>query len=174
MTNIKCFLYYESMDKQYNLYNFEASFKEYLIAGNTKPVSIKNYLSDFRHFSGWLVFKFKVQNSNFKVFENPVEFVSLINLSIIEEYKEYLASNNIPHKTINRRLSTIRKFCSFCISQGWIKENPGKQVQNAKFKVQSNSAQSISDEILNQYIKNNVDKNINLEHIKEFFHIINL
>lgn len=45
------------MTKTYNLYNLEAPFKEYLVAGNQKDVSIKNYLSDFRHFAGWVMSK---------------------------------------------------------------------------------------------------------------------
>src|SRR3990167_6549789 len=111
------------MSKTYNLYNLEALFKEYLSAGNQKAISIKNYLSDFRHFAGWMISKVKDQRSKIKDEE-------IISANDISEYKSYLESNNIPHKTINRRLSTLRKFCSFCISQGWMKENPAKRISN--------------------------------------------
>jgi len=124
------------MDYRYNFNNLEASFKNYLLAGN-KKATVKNYLSDFRHFLGWLVFKFK--SSSFSQIpedkQSSQDLVLLITPSLVEEYKAYLSDNRIPLKTINRRLSTVRKFCSFCISQGWMKENAGKQVQNSKPKI---------------------------------------
>jgi hypothetical protein len=126
------------MSDRYNLYNLEALFKEYLVAGNQKPVSIKNYLSDIRHFFGWFMFYIKsnpVENDSRIVSKNEKdeqESLSLqyITVNVIYEYKSYLSENNIPNKTINRRLSTVRKFCSFCISQGWLKENPAKEINN--------------------------------------------
>ena len=30
-------------------------------------------------------------------------------------------------------MSTLRKFFSFCISQGWLKENPAKKIKNLNF-----------------------------------------
>lgn len=112
------------MDLGYNLDNLEALFKKYLLAGNVKPLSGKNYLSDFRHFAGWLTLYWKSHLAN------ASQQLSRLTPEIINEYKNYLIENSLPHKTINRRLSTVRKFCSFCISQGWLKENPAKQVGN--------------------------------------------
>src|SRR3989338_8943022 len=114
------------MSETYNLYNLEAPFKQYLTAGNQKPISIKNYLSDFRHFAGWVMSK---GGHGGPPLQEP------ITLNDISEYKSYLELNNIPHKTINRRLSTLRKFCSFCISQGWMKENPAKKISNIKYQI---------------------------------------
>ncbi len=113
------------MVETYNFYNLEALFKEYLLAGNKKPISVKNYLSDFRHFTGWITFYLQSNQ-----LANDKEFISFLTEKNIQEYKNYLAENKIPNKTINRRLSTVRTFCSFCISQGWIKENPGKKIIN--------------------------------------------
>jgi site-specific recombinase XerD len=119
------------MSDTYNLYNLEAPFKEYLSTGNHKPVSIKNYMSDFRHFAGWITLYLK-SNSISKGEHGGSPLQEFITVNIISEYKFYLSENNIPHKTVNRRLSTVRKFCSFCISQGWMKENPGKKVGNVR------------------------------------------
>lgn len=125
------------MEKQYNFYNFEASFKKYLLAGKKTPVTIKNYLSDIRHFFGWLIFKlkgdgvkFSENNQNF----NYLNLIPFINEKIVVDYKNYLIENKIPVKTINRRLSVVRKLCSFCISQGWLKENPAKKITNIRDK----------------------------------------
>jgi site-specific recombinase XerD len=170
------------MSHGYNLYNFEASFKNYLLAGNVKPITIKNYLSDLRHFFGWLIFKLKVKNQELnpalregreKIENNPINFLNLITPEIIDDYKTYLYENKIPLKTINRRLSTLRKFFSFCINQGWLKENPARKISNIK--------KNKIEEILNQYkqnlVKENFDtKTINsyLEDIREFLSIIGI
>src|SRR3989339_450138 len=117
------------MQEGYNLYNLEPQFKSFLTAGNVSPITIKNYLSDFRHFAGWLEhhnstdFQKQPVSTNFNQFQ-------LISTRIISEYRSYLVKNNLPHKTINRRLSALRKFFSFCISQGLMKENPAKQISN--------------------------------------------
>lgn len=119
------------MDQRYNFYNFEALFKQYLHAENNSPITIKNYLSDLRHFIGWAILKLKVKSEKFKVDQlTSEEFVILIDTPLIDEYKQYLVANNIPQKTVNRRLSTLRKFFTFCILQGWRKDNPAKKVNN--------------------------------------------
>ena len=117
------------MEKQYNFYNLEASFKNFLLAGNKSPATIKNYLSDIRHFLGWIVLKFKVQSSKFKVDAEPENIAQLITSELINEYRSYLNENKVPEITLKRRLSTLAKFCSFCISQGWITTNPIKQLR---------------------------------------------
>ncbi len=125
------------MDQQYNLYNLEASFRNWLLAGNKKiqPISINNYLSDLRHFLGWLVFKLKNENIeiDFSDMAKLAVLTSNLTESTLAQYKGYLNDNNIPDRTVNRRLSTLRKFCSFCISQGWLKENPAKSIKNNSF-----------------------------------------
>ena len=47
--------------KQYNFYNLEASFIRFLNSGNRdlSKVTIKNYISDLRHFFGWFIFRLK-------------------------------------------------------------------------------------------------------------------
>lgn len=120
----------------YNLYNLQASFKKYILSGNAKlsPVSIRNYQSDLRHFLGWYVFYLKASPKYTRFlgdFESDSSLFSILDEKIVEEYKQYLRLNRIPFKTINRRLSTLRKFCSFCISQGWLRDNPAKKIANS-------------------------------------------
>lgn len=178
------------MSNGYNLYNLEASFKEWLIAGiknrrndakkretgettrkGLTNISIKNYLSDFRHFWGWLTFYLKSNNLGTI---HKLSLVKLITSKTIFDYKSYLIENNIPTKTVNRRLSTLRKFCSFCISQGWMKENPAKKISNIKYQI----ANIENGQILNQFqqdlLKENLDqKTITnyLDDIQEFLSI---
>jgi len=151
------------MDKWYNFYNFEASFKKFLLAENVSPVTLKNYLSDLRHFLGWTILKLKAKNK--KNFENlsPLEFLNQINESLVEEYKNYLVVNAIPAKTINRRLSTLRKFFSFCISQGWFKENPAKKIQNLKLKI---------DSIISYFALSLEKENLDQKTIKSYLEVV--
>ncbi len=125
------------MDKRYNLYNLVSQFKSYLLAGKIKSskqglnrkvlkkTTIKNYLSDLRHFLSW--FQYHLANASSS---SPVEIIASVDVETILKYKQYLVDNKLPNKTVNRRLSTLRKFFSFCISQDWIKINPAKQVIN--------------------------------------------
>lgn len=113
----------------YNFDNFEANFREFLISEKVSPVTLKNYLSDLRHFLGWL----SLHQASHIVTERKDSvngLVSLIDTGTVEAYKTYLVSNRLPDNTVNRRLSTLRKFCSFCIGQGWMKNNPAKGISN--------------------------------------------
>lgn len=118
----------KNMSNRYNLSNIEAKFKEYLLAVNSlnptysdslQSKTVKNYLSDLRHFTGWLI-----------VTEPNLDITTEIQDSHILNYRTYLERSNIPTNTINRRLSTLRKFFSFCISQNWIQSNPAKLINN--------------------------------------------
>ncbi|MCS6955465.1 MAG: site-specific integrase, partial [Candidatus Calescibacterium sp.] len=112
-------------EKWYNLYNLEPQFKNFLLAENVSSITLKNYLSDLRYFFGWLQ-----SLNNKKSIKSEAEINKIINKETIIKYLQYLIENKLPKKTINRRLSTIRKFCSFCISQSWLKENPAKKISN--------------------------------------------
>ncbi|MDP1614945.1 MAG: phage integrase SAM-like domain-containing protein, partial [Methylococcales bacterium] len=125
------------MGKGYNLYNLEPQFKQFLVAENISPISLKNYLSDFRYFAGWLELynrknQVSSESESHSIVETDKSSLTLkqIDHNTVLSYRSYLASENLPHKTINRRLSTLRKFCSFCISQGWMTTNPAKKIAN--------------------------------------------
>ncbi|MBW7960152.1 site-specific integrase, partial [Patescibacteria group bacterium] len=119
------------MEKRYNFYNLEPQFRTFLLAENISPITLKNYLSDFRHFAGWLT-----TNNKFAISRKENALGLPITSEDISNYRSYLYQNNLPQKTINRRLSTVRKFCSFCISQGWLTENPAKGITNLNNQIQ--------------------------------------
>lgn len=116
------------MDKRYNLSNYQTQFTEYLLAENISSITLKNYRSDLKHFFSWVA----KNNSSHEIPE-------MITFEAITSYRQYSAENNAPLKTINRRLSTLRKFCTFCISQGWLSENPAKKVINLTAKTDPTS-----------------------------------
>jgi len=147
------------MNTQYNLSNLEASFKQYLLTVNAKPlnsITIKNYLSDLRHFLGWIISDVRAHHAAPQHQSDPrksasvsteiLPLIQAVTPTVVSDYKNYLNSNNIPPKTINRRLSTLRKFGSFCISQGWMKENPAKRIKNYELRIKNEKT-----EILTQY-----------------------
>lgn len=97
------------MNKAYNLYNIEALFLAYLSAGKNglNVTTIKNYLSDFKHFIGWIK-----NNQGVTSTENALQ--DLITEKTVLGYIQYLDSQELSGKTFSRRLSTLRKFLQFC------------------------------------------------------------
>lgn len=107
----------------YNLYNLEANFRTYLSAViNLKAISVKNYLSDVRYFIGWYT-----KHTQFDTFQTSLESLAPEHL---EAYKAYLLHNNLPVKTINRRLSTVRMLARFLIDQNILTSNPAQHIVN--------------------------------------------
>lgn len=153
------------MDKRYNLYNLELEFKNFLIAGNVSPLTLKNYLSDIRHFFGWITSQSQ---------ENDI--IANLTSENISRYKASLIENLLPENTVNRRLSTTRKFCTFCISQGWISENPAKKVINISGSpTQSGKVSSNSNKLLDLTLSSFAKKHpVEFENIQDYFEIINL
>ena len=123
--------------KRYNLDNFGASFREFLQNEGVSAPTLKNYLSDLRHFMGWFAFYLhSKRGDNLKSERTELSSLAeMIDFEAVTSYKMYLESNALPSKSINRRLSTLRKFCSFCIQQNWMKENPAKRVTNVGVRI---------------------------------------
>lgn len=96
------------MNIAYNLSNIEALFKEHLSSenNNLNSTTIKNYLSDFKHFIGWVRLASPHLND-----QNPIN--QFITAGYISKYLEYLNSQQVPPKTYNRRLSTLRRLIQF-------------------------------------------------------------
>lgn len=150
------------MDKQaYNLDNYRQEFKQYLVAEKKSVSTIRNYLSDLRYFFGWL-------NVNIGALR-----LNQIKNETIEAYRKSLIEDKAPKKTINRRLSTLRLFFKFCISQDWIKENPAKKIAN--FNGQKDSLKELSRQFLLSLEKKKIkekDRSAFQQDIQEFSQII--
>lgn len=153
------------MNKRYNLNNLEALFKDFLLSGIKKSKNtIKNYLSDLRHFLGWFQ-KMTKDNNTFFLYESD-----------IEEYKKYLFDSEFPIKTVNRRLSTIRKFCFFCVRRGILRHDPSITLKNiSPQKILHNKIDdmvSIMDTFRNDLISEGLPNQVIKNHLKdmnEFF-----
>lgn len=153
----------------YNLYNLEPQFRSYLSAGKgISPHSVKNYLSDFRYFAGWAQ-SYPASPSDSG--ENNHATSSLLSVKLLSDYRNYLIGCHLPYRTINRRLSTVRRFCSFSISQGWLKENFGKNIHN----VLPDNGNNLSESEITTFVaglkepgKNQSDANTVIKDVAEF------
>lgn len=142
----------------YDIEEIIGEFKSFLLLEKISPGSIRSYLSDVRHFFGWLEFFLKSnhvevkswkaeagqrsEKLNTKIspptssssFQLPTSNFPLllkhVNQEVLDAYKNYLISNNTPQKTINRRFSSLRKFGAFSQDQGWLKENTFDTLKN--------------------------------------------
>ena len=145
----------------YNLYNFEAEFKRYLVSVNNSNVTIRNYLSDTRYFHGWLI---------------TTSFYSkdtlLLNSDMLLAYKAYLVAVGLPIKTVNRRLSSMRKLCSFLRNQAIIDSFPEQSVsnviinKNSPLETELNSNKLISSKLLSDMKRDKVE--YHLQNIQDF------
>lgn len=52
------------------------------------------------------------------------QFIDSVSHESVQDYIEYLQKDSIPVLTINRRLSTLRKFFAFCIKRQILEVNP--------------------------------------------------
>lgn len=108
-------------------------FKNYLLIQKNSPVTAKNYVADLNNFLDWLHNQTGIKH---QIVGKGI--FSLFTKETLEEYKAFLLSNEAPLATLNRRLSTLRKFGQFGLSQGWLKNNPALKIINATFKETKN------------------------------------
>lgn len=115
------------MNNRYNLSNLEALFKDFLITARISRISIKNYTCDIRHFLTWFMYA-RIDEKNET---NHLDiFIDSISEAIIEDYIEYHNEDNLPASTINRRLSSLRKFFTFCSQREIVAINPMSNIRN--------------------------------------------
>ena len=115
------------MNNRYNLSNLEALFRDYLGTCRISKISIKNYASDLKHFLTWFMYK-RIDTTTD---ESHLDlFISSISPQVVRDYIEYLQNDSIPVLTINRRLSTLRKFFVFCQKREIVLNNPVVDIRN--------------------------------------------
>ena len=90
-------------------------FEKYLteelkISKNT----LKFYKSDLGHFASWLLSKLRGSGSLVNELDEAAPYINTENA---RQYLEHLQGAGATNKTINRRLSTLRNFSRFLVSQ---------------------------------------------------------
>ena len=124
----------------------ESSFVEYLVSQNLAVKTQKNYKSDIRHFFSWITLT--IQSQNLDIPQSHHEFLNLVSPQLLGQYKHFLLVNRIPAATINRRLSAIRAFGTFCQSKGWFAENPTTILTNVAIE---STPKDVITEMLNAF-----------------------
>src|SRR5581483_8923861 len=82
-------------------------FKEFLYNNNASALTIKNYINDVRLFLQWAEEVTKVKD-NWEVANKDI--FSVINSSLINEYKDRLINSSFAPNSINRKLSSLSKY----------------------------------------------------------------
>lgn len=143
----------------YNPYNLISDFKLFLQSKTNSKVTIKNYLSDLRYFIGWLIsVKGTEEKKQWKLNETSFE--------TLKDYKNYLIGANLPIKTVNRRLSSLRLFCVFCLEKKVFKKNIAIGLTNASSK--ESVMEDFKSYLKEQKIDNEEIDQLELD-IREFF-----
>lgn len=125
-------------------------FKNYLILQKSiSLLSITNYLVDLRNFLEWLILTIKTVRSDFDE-NNSSSVIKTIDTKRIEQYRNFLSINKTPMRTINRRLSTLRKFGKFAFAKGYLNYNPAQGVVNNKYPLLSEYKASLKEQGLNK------------------------
>lgn len=109
------------MSNRYNFFYFEAAFRKYLYAENASTPTIKNYLSDLHFFFTWM------RNDKGIIDLDLSDAPNVFTHTLVREYHEFLVASKAPSSTYGRRLSSLRQFFSFCITQAWLKSNPAHE-----------------------------------------------
>lgn len=149
-------------------------FFNYLVKNGVSSSTLKNYKSDIKHFSDWITRSVK----SLGVFaESLTEVTPFINSSTAQSYKSFLESIGSPSKTINRKLSTLRKLSGFLLSNNilhfdFVSETKNIQEAQPKTKTNTNKIETIFKDfqiyLENEKTSKNTIKNY-LSDIKQFF-----
>lgn len=134
-------------------------FKIYLEQQTISSLSTKNYLVDLRNFLQWYILYLKTNkicfnhNSNKINQQNAYNLISLLTSKIIKDYKQFLLEGKTPYKTINRRLTTLRKLGSFALANSWLNINPALSITNITTKTVKPAQKPLDFQLVDQFIK---------------------
>lgn len=132
--------------------NFGELFEEYLLlrVGVSKN-TLKFYKSDLNHFINWFLLRIKILGFFAQDIESAVPY---LNINEAVSYKTYLEDNRTPTKTINRRLSALRRFATFLMEQNLLSLNFMDGVTNSGIKkVAKNTTKDDLASDFNKYLQ---------------------
>ena len=93
-------------------------FADFLLTNKASKVTVKNYISDIQSFAKWY------EQAVLPTLDNPLVAAGgfyLITQSIVNDYKERLIQiQNAAPRTINRKLSVLRRYLDFAAKKGFI------------------------------------------------------
>jgi len=146
--------------KGYNEYNLQtiqllSEFKSHLKASSKTLITIKNYLSDIRHFLGWVI------SNEAQTDEQEPNLINHFTPTTPSEYKNYLIANETPVSTINRRFTTVRLFLYWMYKQNLINQDLSVDLSNIypDRPVKKASTKEIIASLMSEY-EETIDENL--------------
>jgi site-specific recombinase XerC len=123
-----------------------SDFHIYLTSIGISQVTIDNYLADLRYFIKWLALYLGAKNITLND-SYPYSIASHMSKNIIQEYKLSQIDLQTNQKTVNRRLSSLSKFCQFLINQKMLEINPVSDIERAgENKIKKDELESLINE----------------------------
>lgn len=119
----------------------ELGFTAFLLKNGSSEKTRKNYLSDIRHFFRWLRSFKSVFISSLQPIATLLQALTPLDL---EKYKADSIGSNSALATVNRRISSIRAFFSYCQSSGILRNNPASRLGIAQ-KIEAKPEQILSN-----------------------------
>lgn len=95
----------------------KTNFRKYLQDQQLAKSTIKNYVSDLRHFLDWLASSHQQVNIN------------NFNYNQFRAYKNYLSQNDVGRSVVRRRLAGLKKFGEFLKTENLTNTNPAAHVK---------------------------------------------
>lgn len=95
-------------------------FKNYLYVYNASALTIKNYIMDVKQFMQWAQ---KVTNVEKQWQVSEKNIFNKLDFRLIEEYKQRLQNEHFSPLTINRKLSSLRKYMAWAKEQGFVRKD---------------------------------------------------
>jgi site-specific recombinase XerD len=102
-------------------------FIKYLDSLGLSPLSHKNYRSDLGYFISWAILKVRSFGAHV---ESLTEVIPFLSGGFGQEFRNYMAQNSVPAKTINRRLSTLRHLARFLVGSHTVDEDFASGIEN--------------------------------------------
>ncbi|HYK08270.1 MAG TPA: site-specific integrase, partial [Candidatus Eisenbacteria bacterium] len=99
-------------------------FKDFLYVYNASNLTIKNYIIDVKQFFTWAEAVLGLSEADGKE-----TILSRLDNALLEEYRNRLASENVfSYASINRKLSSLRKYVAWANSQNLLERDNGLQI----------------------------------------------
>jgi site-specific recombinase XerD len=107
---------------QYIVTKLAEEFSSFLTTKGSSKNTLKNYLADLRNFFAWLT-STDIKDSQKNIWSEQT-VLEIITSNKLLNYRQSLILSHTPTATINRRLTTLRTFFSFAVTENYITNNP--------------------------------------------------
>ncbi|OGY09980.1 MAG: hypothetical protein A2700_02035 [Candidatus Blackburnbacteria bacterium RIFCSPHIGHO2_01_FULL_44_64] len=138
--------------------------------GKVSEKTLRNYRSDLAHFLRWA--KTHLGRSGIGM-DQPTKILPHFTPSLVGTYKGYNLELEVPHATINRRLSTLRSFARFLTIRRLLDNNPTENIQNILPIAFGATKESLLEDFKRELEVNNLSKSTLKNYLSDIRHFLN-